>query len=249
MKQIITKQLIETTINTVIGLSRNCFEMKLGANVKRYTKEERKLSQETIDKFQIGAFPNVSVLKARLPNFYVALKLNLISIDDFDGTVYSKFTDHPLIIPILDAYGSPIAIMGRTLMSEEERQEKGIAKYINTIYPKSRNLFGLYENKNDILANEKAILVEGNFDVITAWQNGLRNVVAVSSSELSKGQICLISRYTNNITLLFDADDAGRLGMDKALKKFGSIEGLTIGRACLPQGVKDLDEMFVRMKR
>lgn len=244
MEQAISKSQVSAILKTVIALCRNNLEMASGQAVNKYLKEERKLSQKTIDAFQLGAFPPVKTIQSRLSNSYIAWKLGLLSFDD-DGKVVSKFSQNQLIIPIMDPYGDPIAIMGRVIVSETDRETLGVAKYVNTIYAKSRNLFGLFENKSHILAQGNAIIVEGNFDVITAWQHGVNNVVATSSAELGKYQFCLLSRYTDNGNLLFDADAAGQKGTEKALKRFGAIERFDIKGVSLPQDVKDLDEFFV----
>ena len=87
------------------------------------------------------------------------------------------------------------------------------AKYINSpeseIYKKSNELYGIYQAKNSIVREDKCFLVEGYMDVIGMWQSGLQNVVASSGTALTDGQIAMIHRFTSNVTLIYDGDNAG----------------------------------------
>ena len=100
-----------------------------------------------------------------------------------------------------------MAFAGRILENREN-----LAKYLNSpesiIYHKSRILYGLSHAKDEIRKQNRAILVEGYMDLISLHQHGIKNVVAVSGTALTEEQIQLISRYTKNIILLFDADTA-----------------------------------------
>jgi len=86
------------------------------------------------------------------------------------------------------------------------------------------------------------ICVEGQFDCITAHINGIDNVVAVGSASLSRYHLFQLRRYTNNIVLMLDNDEAGRLGKDKAKKKFGKYANIV--SISLPNGYKDIDELL-----
>ena len=117
------------------------------------------------------------------------------------------------------------------------RSDKNIAKYINSpespIYVKNRVLYGIYEAKNAIAKEQKCYLVEGYTDVISFSQAGIENVVASSGTSLTTGQIQLIKRFTNNVTVLYDGDFAGikasLRGIDMLLN-----EGLQIKVALFP---------------
>jgi DNA primase len=149
-----------------------------------------------------------------------------------------------LIIPIADSYGAPIAIMGRTTLSQELCKQHDFPKYYNTHYPKTRSLFGLNHAIPTALRTGEIILVEGNLDVITAHQYGLRNVAAISSSNISAHQISLAARYADRIFLALDGDEAGQAGMQRALDKYGS-SARQLGVELIPiyfKDGKDLDE-------
>lgn len=151
----------------------------------------------------------------------------------------SFFEHHPLIMPYRDVYGNVVALVGRSLLDDNARSEIGVAKYKNTTFKKARHLFGLNEAKHHILKTGFVYVVEGQFDVIKAYEAGLKNVVAVGNSNIGIYQVSLLRRYTDHIVLLFDNDEAGRVGMERAISKFGKYG---VVRGCLPNGYKDLDE-------
>lgn len=121
------------------------------------------------------------------------------------GRNYDRFHGR-VIFPILNSSGKPIAFGGRDLKG-------GPAKYINSpesaIYVKSNELYGIFQAKSEIVKQDRCYLVEGYMDVIGMWQSGLRNVIASSGTALTDGQIALIHRFTNNVTLIYDGDAAG----------------------------------------
>lgn len=121
------------------------------------------------------------------------------------GHDYDRFRGR-VIFPILNTAGKVIAFGGRDLKG-------GLAKYINSpeseLYKKSNELYGIYQAKSAIVSEDKCFLVEGYMDVIGMWQCGMKNVVASSGTALTDGQIAMIHRFTNNITLIYDGDNAG----------------------------------------
>lgn len=149
------------------------------------------------------------------------------------GTLYDRFKAR-VIYPVFTISGKVVAFGGRTLSSSKE-----VAKYINSpeslIYSKSRELYGLYQAKQSIVKKDKCILVEGYMDVISMHQQGVENVVASSGTSLTQGQIRLIHRFTENVTVIYDSDPAGikasLRGIDLLL-----AEGLNIKVLLLPEG-------------
>ncbi|MDE7420403.1 MAG: DNA primase [Muribaculaceae bacterium] len=121
------------------------------------------------------------------------------------GSYYDRFRGR-VIFPVLNPSGKVVALGGRDLKG-------GMAKYINSpespIYKKSNELYGIYQAKSEIAKQDNCFLVEGYMDVIGMWQSGMENVVASSGTALTDGQIALIHRFTNNITLIYDGDAAG----------------------------------------
>ncbi len=139
-----------------------------------------------------------------------------------------------VIFPIHSLSGNVIGFGGRTLKSD-----KNIAKYLNSpesdIYHKSRVLYGLFQAKKSIVSGEGCFLVEGYTDVISMHQAGIENVVASSGTALTTDQIRLIKRFTQNITILYDGDEAGIKasfrGIDMILE-----EGMNVKVVMLPAG-------------
>jgi len=139
-----------------------------------------------------------------------------------------------VMFPIHNVTGRVIAFGGRTL-----RTDKKTAKYINSpetdIYHKSDVLYGIFFAKKEIIAQDNCFLVEGYTDVISMHQSGIENVVASSGTSLTVGQIKLIRRFTNNITILYDGDSAGIKasfrGIDLILE-----EGMNVKVLLFPDG-------------
>lgn len=137
------------------------------------------------------------------------VRTGLTGVSERDGqkSYYDRFRSR-VMFPVHSISGRVLAFGGRTM-----RSDKNIAKYVNSpeseIYKKSNELYGLYQAKNAISKRDKCIMVEGYFDVISMHQAGVENVVASSGTSLTEGQIRLVGRFTNNITLIYDADAAG----------------------------------------
>ena len=156
-----------------------------------------------------------------------------LCVKNENGRIYDRFKGR-VMYPVFSISGKVVAFGGRTL-----RKDKEVAKYVNSpessIYRKSYELYGLYQAKKAIVKNDKCILVEGYMDVISMHQSGIENVVASSGTSLTEGQIRLIHRFTENVTVIYDSDPAGikasLRGIDMLL-----AEGLNIKVLSLPEG-------------
>lgn len=173
--------------------------------------QERKIKPQTMRAFGLGYALNgweyfVNFAKSQKLDLEKAVQLGLIGTHN-DGRLFDKFSDR-IIFPIFSANGRVIAFAGRVLHDKD-----AAAKYLNSpessIYIKGRVLYGLSFSKDEIRKLDKAILVEGYMDLISLYQNGVKNIVAVSGTALTEDQVQLLSRYTKNVVLLFDADTAG----------------------------------------
>ncbi len=215
-----TKQLWETDEGKAVGLS--------------YFKE-RGFTDDTIKKFGLGYAPNEKRALTHVAQRAGYKTEHLVgvglTIERDNGELLDRYYER-VIFPIKGLSGKVIAFGGRKL-----RSDKNIAKYINSpespIYVKNRVLYGIYEAKNAIAKEQKCYLVEGYTDVISFSQAGIENVVASSGTSLTTGQIQLIKRFTNNVTVLYDGDFAGikasLRGIDMLLN-----EGLQIKVALFP---------------
>jgi DNA primase len=199
--------------------------------------QERGFSKKIIDKFQLGycpvkrtAFSEAAIKAGYKEEFLVKTGL---SIKRDDGALFDRFSGR-VMFPIHSLSGRVIAFGGRIL-----RTDKKTAKYLNSpdsdIYLKRNVLYGIYFSKQAISKLDKCYLVEGYTDVISLFSSGIENVVASSGTSLTEEQIKLISRFSENITVLFDGDAAGIKasirGIDMLLK-----HGLKIKVVLLPDG-------------
>jgi DNA primase len=181
-----------------------------GEIARKYLKE-RKIKPQTITSFGLGyslrGWENfLNFAREKKLNLDKVVELGLLGKNN-EGRFYDKFAGR-LIFPIFSPNGRVVAFAGRVLDDKDKT-----AKYLNSpeslIYIKGRILYGLSFAKDEIRKLDKAILVEGYMDLISLHQNGIKNVVAVSGTALTEEQVQLLSRYTKNVVLLFDADTAG----------------------------------------
>ncbi|MFD1144961.1 DNA primase [Larkinella insperata] len=157
------------------------------------------------------------------------------------GKVYDRFRGR-VIFPIHNISGRVIAFGARIL-----KADKNQPKYLNSpeteVYHKSQVLYGIFQAKNTIRQEDICYLTEGYTDVISLHQAGIKNVVASSGTSLTIEQIRLISRFTQNVTILYDGDAAGikaaLRGLDMVLE-----EGLNVSVATFPDG--DDPDSYVR---
>lgn len=209
--------------------------------------KERGFTIDTIKKFGLGYALN------QWDTFSQAALASGYKKEYLQKTSLSKLKDHQLfdifrgrvIFPIHNLSGRVLGFGARLLSNDKNKP-----KYINTaesdIYHKSKVLYGLYFAKSSISALDNCYLVEGYTDVISMSQAGIENVIASSGTALSTDQVKLIRRYTPNITLLFDSDEAG---VKAAFRSIDMIleEGLNVRIVLFPKG-EDPDS-FAREKR
>jgi DNA primase len=202
--------LYEINVQAARYFSDNLLNSQDGEVARKYF-QARKIKPQTMRVFGLGYAFNgweyfVNFAKSQKLDLERTIQLGLIG-KQTDGRLFDKFSGR-IIFPIFSSNGRVIAFAGRILESKESA-----AKYLNSpeslIYVKGRTLYGLSLSKDEIRKLDKAILVEGYMDLISLYQNGIKNVVAVSGTALTEDQVQLLSRYTKNVVLLFDADTAG----------------------------------------
>ncbi len=190
--------------------SENLLKSDEGIIARDYLKK-RGIKPKTQKIFGLGFALNswdslLNHLKSKQENLEIAQMLGLIDSKN-GGKFYDKFRGR-IIYPIFSPNGRVIAFGGRVFQGEEN-----IAKYLNSpessIYVKGKSLYGLYHSTDEIRKLNKAILVEGYMDLIALYQHNIKNVVASSGTALTDEQVRLLSRYTKNIVVIFDADEAG----------------------------------------
>ena len=212
-----------------------------GKKASQYLKD-RALNQSIVDKFQLGYSPSSwdslkLFLKKKKYEEEEMLENGLL-VKSESGSYYDRFRGR-LMFPLKDGRNNVLGFSGRILDGKEKE-----AKYINTpetpIYHKRETLFGINLAKEEIKKKKNVFIVEGELDVITPYQHGFSNFVAVKGTALTNEQLMLLKRYTDRITLMMDADPAGiesiKRGIDEAEKFDFEIRVVNIDYA------KDPDE-------
>lgn len=215
----------------------------VGKKALSYLKEKRKLKKDTIETFQLGYSPDKPLT---LKKYLVEKKK--IDLNDLEkaGIVYKRggqavdrFRGR-IIFPLHDHRGNIVGFAGRILPGERT----DLAKYINTpetpAYSKSKLLYGLNVSRSSIKKAKGAVVVEGELDMISSWQTGFKNTVAIKGSALTQEQVKLLSRYTDSLVLAMDADIAGDTAAKRGIE-IAEREGFEIKVVKL-SGFKDPDE-------
>src|SRR5690554_1182493 len=207
-----------------------------GKNIGYTYFKERGFRDDTIEKFQLGYCPRSekSFTDTALEKGYKQKYLEQLGLTKTSNDRKFDFFSGRVIFPIHSVSGKVLGFGGRTLQTNSKT-----AKYFNSpesiLYDKSKVLYGIYFAKNEIIKQDNCFLVEGYTDVISLSQSGVENVVSSSGTSFTKGQIKLIQRYTQNITVLYDSDAAGIKasfrGIDLLLE-----EGMSVKVALFPEG-------------
>ncbi len=205
---------------------------------------ERGFRDAIINRFQLGYCPGSgsAFTDFAIKNGYdkdLLIKVGLTG--NYENRLYDRYQSR-VIFPIHNLTGKIIGFGGRILTKEKTK-----AKYVNSpeseIYNKSQTLYGIFFARNEISRLDNCILVEGYADVLSMHQAGIENVVASSGTSLTIEQIRMISRYTKNITMLYDGDAAG---IHAALRGTNMIleEGMNVRIVVLPP--EDDPDSFVQ---
>jgi DNA primase len=213
---------------------------------------DSRLSPESQEKWGFGYFPNIRDIASLtdLVGEDALMKKGLLTSGMIEDSLSPRrvmrdfFEYHPLVMPQRDAYGKVVAMIGRTLLPEAARQANKLIKYKNTVFKKGNHLFGLFENKQAILDEGFVFIVEGQIDVIKASEVGLKNVVGIGNSSMTAYQFSVITRYTNNLRLLLDNDEAGQKGRKRIVSKFGQLAN--IQDFYISEDYKDIDEYITK---
>ncbi len=197
---------------------------------------ERGFREDIIDKFQLGysldeweTFTKEALRQGYKKEYLVKTGLSIEKGD----RLFDRFSGR-VIFPIYSLSGRMIGFGGRTL-----KKDKKTAKYLNSpesdIYHKSKSLYGIFHAKKSMVQLDKCYLVEGYTDVLSFHQSGIENVIASSGTSLTLEQVRLIKRFTHNITVIYDGDEAG---IKASLRGIEIIleEGMNVKVVPLPEG-------------
>jgi DNA primase len=209
--------------------------------------DKRMIKPEIIETFQLGYAPEGwRNLRDHLQREKVPLKHGEqagLLVSRKDGDYYDRFRGR-LMFPIEDINGNVIAFGGRII-------GEGEPKYLNSpessAYIKGRNLYGLARAKNAIRRDDYLIIVEGYFDLLALWNNGIPNVAATLGTALTREHVDLIKRYTGTVAVTFDTDAGGKAALERSMSLFLE-KGLRAKAVVLPDG-KDPDEFVSKHGR
>lgn len=215
----------------------NLFDTKEGQIIGLPYFRERNFGANIIQKFQLGyadsqcdSFTKIALKAGYKQEYLEKTGLSIISENNY---IVDRFRER-VIFPIHNLSGKVVAFGGRTLKKEEKS-----AKYVNSpeseVYHKSNELYGIYFARQAIVKQDQCYLVEGYTDVISMHQVGIENVVASSGTALTQGQIQLIRRFTDNITVLYDGDTAGVKASLRSINLLLEL-GLNVKIVPLPEG-------------
>lgn len=208
----------------------------------------RCLTDETIKQFRLGLAPdsyeethNVLLKKGFKPTEILQSGLALAK-DTSMNRIYDRFRGR-LMFPVQDSLGRVVGFGGRALMPEQQ------PKYLNSpetpIYQKNQLLYGFYQSKAQIKAYKQVIIVEGYMDFLAAFQDGVKNVVAVNGTALTKRHLVQLKPYIEELVFSFDMDNAGKEAARRSFELTQEFDFL-VKILVLPSG-KDIAD-FVKEK-
>lgn len=214
-----------------------------GRHALDYLVRKRKLTLSLIEAFQIGFAPGVGNALAS----YLMSKKQYKREDLIDaglvverGGKLSDFFVGRIVFPLIDHRDNVIGFSGRVI---EEKQMMPGSKYINTrdtlVYQKANHLFGINSARDALKKTGRAIIVEGEFDVISCFTHGIKSAVAAKGTVLTQNQVRLLSRFVQKVSLCFDQDTAGQEAIKRSLSVLEE-KGLTT--TVILQSGKDADE-------
>ena len=219
-----------------------------GAQAREYLKS-RGITSEVAKSWQLGYAPDSwdALLEhlrgCRFSDGEIMLSGLASSKEDRAGDrIYSRFR-HRVMFPIRNDYGEVIAFSGRTLEADPKA-----AKYVNSpetaLFTKGKVLYGLDKSKRDLIEKNTAIVCEGQLDLISAYEAGIRHVIAPQGTAFTSDQARLLRRYVETVLLCFDSDTAGKKATSSSLPSLLS-QGLSVKVVVLPAG-EDPDSLIRR---
>jgi DNA primase len=209
-----------------------------------YVAKRRGLSRDVVHDFRIGYAPGDggSLMKFLRSKGFSDPEIKDAGLSSMRrGGVGDMFRDR-MMVSLADGQGQVVGFTARLISDDVQAP-----KYINTpqtlLYDKSRNVFGLHLAKEAIRTNDYAVIVEGNLDVVSSHQAGVKQVVATAGTALTENHLKILSRLTHHVRLAFDGDKAGIAATERAIPIAQSV-GVELTIVTLPGDVKDPDELI-----
>ena len=239
------KQLLDANSAAGMFFEKLLADQTIGKAARAYL-QERGFNDESIKTFHIGLAVDAwdGLLKSPLLKAYppqILAAAGLVKTRESGNGFYDTFRNR-LMFPIRDENGRVIAFGGRVMPGSDDK-----AKYLNSpetpLFSKSRCVFGLDLARQKIVETRTVAVVEGYTDVVMAHQYGATNVVSVLGTAMTDGHVQILRRFADRIVLLFDADNAGDLAVNRAVELF-LTQPVEIAIASMPDGV-DPDEFLL----
>ncbi len=218
-------------------------ERDVGENARQYVREKRELSEEVVEEFKLGYAPRSweSLGKFLLSKGFTLSEIvesGLVIRKEGGRKFYDRFRGR-LMFPLQDYRGNVVGFSGRAIFGD------GGPKYMNTpeslVFSKSRYLYGLFQSKKSIRRSGEVVVVEGPIDLLMPYSRGTKNIVASQGTALTPGQIGLLKRYADSISICFDTDLAGNAATRRGIE-LAEKEGLDVSVIVLPPKYKDPDD-------
>ena len=226
-----------------LKLAANFYQQNLVKNsaALEYAVKKRRLNRQTIGDFIIGYAPDQgdALTKALEKRGFSRRELaDAGLVNRFGGDLFRG----RLMVALSDSSGEVVGFTGRIIHDDPRAP-----KYLNTpqtlLFDKSRHIFGLYQAKEAIRKSDAAVIVEGNLDVVSSHQAGVKNVVATAGTAMTLQHLKALSRLAGRIRVAFDGDRAGVSATERAINLAQEI-GVELEVVSLPDGVKDPDELI-----
>lgn len=226
-----------------LKLAANFYQQNLVKNsaALKYAVKKRRLNRQTIGDFVIGYAPDQgdALTKALEKRGFSRRELaDAGLVNRFGGDLFRG----RMMVALSDSSGEVVGFTGRII-----RDDPRAPKYLNTpqtlLFDKSRHIFGLYQAKEAIRKSDAAVIVEGNLDVVSSHQAGVKNVVATAGTAMTLQHLKALSRLAGRIRLAFDGDRAGVSATERAINLAQEI-GVELEVVSLPDDVKDPDELI-----
>lgn len=226
-----------------LKLAANFYQQNLVKNpaALEYAVKKRRLNRQTIGDFIIGYAPDQSdaLTKALEKRGFSRRELaDAGLVNRFGGDLFRG----RMMVALSDGSGEVVGFTGRIV-----RDDPRAPKYLNTpqtlLFDKSRHIFGLYQAKEAIRKSDAAVIVEGNLDVVSSHQAGVKNVVATAGTAMTLQHLKALSRLAGRIRVAFDGDRAGVSATERAINLAQEI-GVELEVVSLPDDVKDPDELI-----
>ena len=206
-----------------------------------YVTKARGLRRQTIEEFQIGYAPDSqdALTKALLARGFKKSELADAGLTNrFGGDLFRG----RMTVALSDSSGAIVGFTGRII-----KNDVNAPKYLNTpqtpLFDKSRHIFGLFQAKEAIRREDSVVLVEGNLDVVSSHQAGIKNVVATAGTAMTKQHLVTLSRLTSRIRLAFDGDKAGLAATERAIEIAQAV-GVDLEVVEMMNDAKDPDELI-----